>query len=131
MEFCEEGKERINIAKNISDKLNTMTRHDWTAWNVFTFKKDKKNPDPKRFRVFSTMHVKGFGAKPVKHVMDIYFNEVSKTVDIVLKIDIKINSDDVNEENPMDNCLSDKYKEENWTIVFSKKQSVLSKLSRR
>jgi len=132
LDMNEDALERIKICKNISNIINQLSNNSDQEWHVYTFKEDKDSINPKRFRVFKTKTRLG-KTFPTKHIMDIFFYEPEKIIDVVFKTDIilkNLEKEDFFTDFLYD-CLTEAYRDEKWSIVFSKKKNMLEKLLRR
>jgi hypothetical protein len=86
--FTDDAVNRIGLAKKISEVTQQKTGHTDEEWHVFTFKEDKYNPDPHRFRVFTTRKsILPFSnaVVPVKPRFDIYIREDKESIVVMNK----------------------------------------------
>ena len=79
IEFTEEAKARIDVAKSVMDATQWACDRESEDWHAFTFKEDKKNPDPVRFKIHRTKKTM-IGVMPKKHLFNITVFDKDKTV---------------------------------------------------
>ena len=54
MEFTEEAKKRIELAKTVMGCVQSAVGKELEDWHVFTYRHDKKNDNPNCFKIHRT-----------------------------------------------------------------------------
>ena len=125
IEFTNDARFRILLAKEIMTKIQEKIGHEHEEWHVYTFKKDKENPDPDRFRVHKTKkNILPFGADRLTlgQCFNIYIREDKERITVR---DIQVReTPGIGEEYPLSRILGmDSFNGtniEDWIIRFEK-----------
>jgi len=123
LDLSDKASKRLKITKEMANAINIVAKKYCKPkydgiWRIYTFRKDKENINPERFRVFKTRTL--FGKEvPAVHIMDIFFSEPNKTITIqivALKLILNLNEAD---KMLLQNSLKDVAK--GWSIVIIQK----------